>query len=148
MHTFDEPLPDAASGEELKLHNKKFLVEDALRWVENTDNIAGRFMVFNTFDGDSEFYQEVAEPLLSMRAVQYIDAERRIKQLKHNIVTKKHNRLKDPKGEFFLRASENLKHIMRAKKILGKKITDSLKYIDNSLKGEKYYYTQGVLDHI
>ena len=32
----------------------------------------------------------------------------------------------DPKGVALYRASENLKHIMAAKKRLGKKITDSL----------------------
>jgi hypothetical protein len=41
-------------------------------------------------------------------------------------MTKKCNRLKDPKGVALFRAQENLKHVMRAKKALGKKITDSL----------------------
>ena len=61
-----------------------------------------------------------------MRTVGSIDVERRVKPLKHNILTKKRNRLLDSKGICLFRASENLKHIMAAKKILGKSVTDSL----------------------
>ena len=55
-----------------------------------------------------------------------IDVERSIKPVKHEILTKKRNRLLDPKGTALYRASENLRHLMKAKKILGKKITDPL----------------------
>ena len=61
-----------------------------------------------------------------MRTVGSIDVERRIKPVKHEILTKKRNRLLDPKGIALYRASENLRHLMKAKKILGKKITDPL----------------------
>ena len=61
-----------------------------------------------------------------MRTVGSIDVERRIKPIKHNILTKKRNRLSDSKGVALFRASENLRHIMKAKKLLAKKITDSL----------------------
>ena len=74
----------------------------------------------------SEFYLLVAKPLLSMRTVGSIDVERRVKPLKHNILTKKRNRLLDPKGQCLFRASENLNHIMACKKMLGKSVTDSL----------------------
>ena len=53
-------------------------------------------------------------------------AERRIKAVKHEIMTKKRNRLLDPKGVVLMRVAENLNHIINAKKMLGKKITDSL----------------------
>ena len=54
-------------------------------------------------------------------------AEHRIKAVKHEIMTKKRNRLLDPKGVVLMRVfAENLNHIMNAKKMLGKKITDSL----------------------
>ena len=86
----------------------------------------GRFNFFETFSEHSEFYQNIAKPLLSMQTVGSIDVERRIKPIKHNILTKKRNRLQDPKGVALYRASENLKHIMDTKLILGKKITDSL----------------------
>ena len=83
---------------------------------------------FETFARNNTFYLKVAQPLLSMRTTGSIDVERRIKPLKHNIMTKKRNRLKDPKGISLLRGQEqeNLKHLMRAKLDLGKKITDSL----------------------
>jgi hypothetical protein len=42
------------------------------------------------------------------------------------ILSKTRNRLKDYKGVAYFRAKENLNHIMHAKKVLGKRITDSL----------------------
>ena len=63
---------------------------------------------------------------MSMRTVGSIEVERRIKPLKHDIITKKRNRLRDPKGVALYRASENLHHLMKAKKALGMKINDSL----------------------
>ena len=64
--------------------------------------------------------------LLSMYNIGSIYAEGRIKPIKHNTSTKKHNRLNDPKGIALFRASENLKYVMKSKKVLGRKITDSL----------------------
>ena len=52
--------------------------------------------------------------------------KRRTKWFKHTIMTSKYNCLQDHKGGVLYQASENLKHITIAKKILGKKITDSL----------------------
>ena len=71
-------------------------------------------------------YQLIAKPLLSMRTVGSIDVERRVKPLKDTILTKKRNRLSDAKAHVLYSARENLKHIMNAKKILGKSITDSI----------------------
>jgi hypothetical protein len=89
-------------------------------------NIGARFCWFETFAAHSEFYLLVAKPLLSMCTVGSIGVERKVKPLKHTILTKKRNRLKDYKGVAYFRAQENLKHIMHAKKVLGKRITDSL----------------------
>ena len=96
---------------ELVERNKSFSIEDVVEWVEQNNSIDGRFVFFETF---------------AMRTVGSIDVERRLKPIKHNILTKKRNRLQDPKGVALFRASENLKHLMHAKKILGKKITSSL----------------------
>lgn len=126
MHIFEEALPASIPDIELDNKNKSFSVEEVKEWVEKHNAIDGRFQFFETFAASSEFYLKVAKPLLSMRTVGSIDVERRIKRIKHNILTKKRNRLQDPKGVVLYRASENLKHIMNAKKILGKKITDSL----------------------
>ena len=126
MHTFEKPLPVAVSDQELELNSKSFSVEDVVKWVEKSRNIKGRFAFFETFHANSEFYLTVAKPLLSMRAVGSIDVERRVKAMKGNILTKKRNKLKDPKGVAYLRTSENLNHISNAKQVLGKHFTDSL----------------------
>jgi hypothetical protein len=72
----------------------------------------------------------VAKPLLLMRTVGSIDVKCRVKPLKHTILTKKCNRLQDPKGICLFRAPKNLRHIMtaNAKKILGKSVTESLNW--------------------
>ena len=126
MHTFQKPAPDAVTIQELESRNNNFTVDEVLAWVEKTGNIQGRFALFDTFHANSEFYLKVAKPLLSMRAVGSIDVEQRIKNMKGNILTKKRNRLQDPKGVVYLRLSENLRHIMHAKKLIGKNVWDSL----------------------
>jgi hypothetical protein len=118
--------PEEVSLEELEKRNREFGISDVKEWVEKHGAMSGRFQFFETFAAHSEFYQKVAKPLLSMRTVGSIDVERRVKGAKHVILTKKRNRLLDPKGVALYRASENLRHIMKAKKILGKKVTDSL----------------------
>ena len=114
------------TGEQLEVNNKDFTFDQVQEWIEGSDVIAGRFRFYEAFGKHSEFYQRIAKPLLSMRTVGSIDVERRIKPVKHEILTKKRNRLLDPKGIALYRASENLRHLMKAKKILGKKITDPL----------------------
>ena len=68
----------------------------------------------------------VAKPLLSVGTVGSMDCERRAKPLKNTILTKDRNRMLDPTGVALLRGYENLRHIMHAKKMLGKRIADSL----------------------
>ena len=126
MDIFDNPLPESIPNIELDKKNKSFSVQDVKEWVEKNNWMDGRFEFFETYAASSEFYLKVAKPLLSMRTVGSMVVERSIKPIKHTIMTKKRNRLQDPKGVVLYRASENLKHIMNAKKILGKKITDSL----------------------
>ena len=60
----------------------------------------GHFQFFQTYAANSEFYQKVAKPLLSMRVVGLIDVdvERRVKGIKGTILAKKRNKLQDPKG--------------------------------------------------
>ncbi len=61
-----------------------------------------------------------------MHTVGSIDVEHRVKGIKDTTLTKKSNHLANPKGVALCLASDNLRHIMKAKKILGKKITDLL----------------------
>jgi len=101
-------------------------MEQLKQHAENSGNVASRLRWFETFAAHSELYQLIAKPLISMRTVGSIDVERRVKPLKDTILTKKRNRLSDAKANVLYRARENLKHIMNAKKILGKSITDSI----------------------
>ena len=94
--------------------------------MEETKNVTARIEFFNTFGSNNLFYTMAARPILSMHTVGSMDVECMIKPVKHTIMTKHLNRLKDPKGVALFRLSENLKHIMKAKKMLGKKITESL----------------------
>ena len=125
-NSFEHSLPGPVSSEELKIRSKSFSISDVKKYAEESGNVEGRLAFFDTFHANSEFYQRVAKPLLSMRAVGSIDVERRIKKMKGTIITKKRNRIKDPKGVAYLRASENLKHIIHAKKVLRKNMADSL----------------------
>ena len=88
--------------------------------------ISGRLQWFECYAGASLFYQKVAKPLLSMGTVGSMDCERRAKALKHTILTKKRNRMKDETGVALLRGHENLRHLLNAKKLLGKQIHESL----------------------
>eukprot|EP00956_Cyclotella_meneghiniana_P038508 scaffold155275_cov66-Cyclotella_meneghiniana.AAC.2 len=122
---FDKPLPDTPSIEQLTENNKAFTVDDIVKFVEESGNLARRFRWFETYAANSNFYLLVAKPLLSMGIVGSMEVERRVKPLKDSILSKKRNRLSDSKAVALWRASENLKHIMQAKKVLGKSITDS-----------------------
>ena len=126
MHIFDDAVPAAVELNQLIKNTTELTIDEVEEWIVNSEGIKGRLRFFETFAAHNTFYLKVAKPLLSMRTTGSIDVERRIKPLKHNIVTKKRNRLKDPKGVMLLRAGENLKHELAAKMQLGKKITDSL----------------------
>ena len=102
------------------------MIEDVTTWVVVTGSMEPRLNWFGTFAANLELFLKVAKPLLSMRTVGSIDVDCKVKPIKHTIMTKKRNRLKDPKGGALFRAQEDRKHFMRAKKALGKKITDPL----------------------
>ena len=97
-----------------------------VKYVETTGAISGRLGWFECYAGTSDFYRLFAKPLLSMGTVGSMDCERRAKPLKNTILTKDRNRMLDPTGVALLRGYENLRHIMHAKKMLGKRIADSL----------------------
>ena len=61
-----------------------------------------------------------------MRTVGSMHVERKVKPIKEKILTKSRNRIKDKKGCALNGLRENLNHIMKAKKQLGRKITQSL----------------------
>jgi hypothetical protein len=126
MHIFTSPLPEPVTEAQLAINSKQFTVADVAKFVEQSGNIAARFRFFETFAANSEFYLLVAKPLLSLGTVGSIDVERRVKPLKNDIFSKGRNRLSDCRGLAYWRGRENLKHIMDAKKQLGKSVTESL----------------------
>ena len=110
----------------MTLNNKSITFDDVQMWIESNDGIQGCFHFFESFGREYKFYQRVGKPLLSMRTVGSIDVERRIKPMKNDILSKTCNRLSDSKATVLYGTSENLNHLMKAKKIPGKKITDPL----------------------
>lgn len=101
-------------------------IDEVITFVEDTRNVMARLEFFNAFASNNLFFIKVARPLLSMRTVGSMDVERKVKFMKEKILTKHRNRLKDPKGVALYRVRENLNHIMKAKKQLGMKITESV----------------------
>ena len=130
----DGTLPIAVTMDELMKNNCNLSIYDVEKLIVDNDGINGRLDFFETFARNNTFYLKVAQPLLSMRTTGSIDVEHRIKPLEHNTMTKKRNTSKDPNGIALLRGQENLKHLMRAKLDLGKKITDSHKSLVYSNK--------------
>mmetsp|Transcript_15917 Transcript_15917/g.23630 ORF Transcript_15917/g.23630 Transcript_15917/m.23630 type:complete len:271 (-) Transcript_15917:20-832(-) len=126
FHCFADPLLKTPSQAELESNNSSFGTQEVWKYAEETGLITKRLQFFEVYAGSSVFYQKVAKPLLSMGTVGSMDVERMANPLKNTILTKKRNRLKDDTGVSLLRAHQNLHHIMAAKKLLGKRISDSL----------------------
>ena len=126
IHAFNDAVPLQPSKVELEKITKNLTFDEVQSWIEDYNGIAGRFRFFEMRNRQSVFYQRVAKPLLSMRTSGSMDVERRVKPMKNDILCKTRNRLDCAKATMLYRCSENLRHSMHAKKILGKKITDSL----------------------
>jgi len=128
FHTFSNKCPKSVCCDELLKNSIEFGGNGMIDWVERHGLMRGHFGFFETFAENSEFYQRVVKPLLSMCTIDSIDVQHRIKPIKHNnnILTKKQNYLHDPKGMALYIAQENLKYIMNTKKIIDKKITGFL----------------------
>merc|ERR1712087_376531 len=63
LHTFEKPLPDAVTSEELEEKNQEISIDKVLKWAEETGNIKMRFAFFETFHANSELYLMVIKPL-------------------------------------------------------------------------------------
>ena len=64
--TFSKKRPKSVCREELLKNNIEFGVRDVIDWVERHGSMQGHFTFFETFAENSEFYQRVAKPLLSI----------------------------------------------------------------------------------
>ena len=115
-------MPDAVPMDNLIMNNKMFTIDDVEAWVLKHECIMGRFSFFETWMRNNDFYQRIVKPLLSTRSCGSIDVERAVKPMKHNILTKKRNRLGDAKGIVLFRASQNLQHLQKMKMVMKMKI--------------------------
>ena len=109
---FKKPLPEAVSEEQLEKNNKAFTIADVQDWIKRTKGMEMRLQFFICYFPTSMFYHKVAKPLLSMKCVGSMDAERAAKPLKHSILTKERNRLEHEKAELLLRTKTNLRYLM------------------------------------
>ena len=114
-HHGDEPLAPAATEGELALATKNIELGQVSDWITKHGGINGRLRWFEAYAPHSKFYRLVAEPLLSVRTAGSIDVERAVKPIKNSILTKDRNRLDDYAAEVLMRASENLKFLMKVK---------------------------------
>ena len=83
--------------------------------VTTHGGITCRLHWFEAYAPHSKLYRLVAEPLLSIRTAGSIDVERAVKPMKNSILTRDRNRLGDDAAGILMRASENLKILMKAK---------------------------------
>ena len=123
VHSFDHSIPPFVTTSVLDENTKNITFDDVQEWIEENGCVAGRFRWFKVHARQSLFCQLVAKRLLSMRTVGSIDVERQIKPMKNAVITKDRNRLGTAKATVLYRTSENLRHLMKAKITLGKKIT-------------------------
>ena len=114
-HHWDEPLAPAATEGELALATKNIELGQVSDWITKHGGINGRLCWFEAYAPHSKFYRLVAEPLLSVRTAGSIDVERAVKPIKNSILAKDRNRLDDNAAEVLMRASENLKFLMKVK---------------------------------
>ena len=105
-------LPEAVREEQLERNNKAFTIADVQDWIKRTKGMEMRLQFFICYFPTSMFYHKVAKPLLSMKCVGSMDAERAAKPLKHSILTKERNRLEHEKAEVLLRTKTNLRYLM------------------------------------
>jgi hypothetical protein len=110
-----EPLPAAVSLEELEERNKAITLDEVQEWVEKRGGIVGRLSWWEAYSPHSQLYQRVGKPLLSIRTAGSMDVERKVKPIKHKILSKERNALSDGKAIVLFRARENLKHLMKVK---------------------------------
>ena len=120
LEIFKDPLPDSPGDEQIKANTLEISIDAVSQFFKSTEDVNARFRWFEVYAPNSEFYLKVAKPLLSLRTVGSIDVERSVKPLKNSILTKDRNRLGDSKAIVLMCTRENLKHIMNAKKTLGK----------------------------
>ena len=115
-HHWDAPFPSAVTEEELAIATKNIELGKVSDWITKHGRITGHLRCwFEAYAPHSKFYRLVAEALLSICTAGSIDVERAIKPLKNSISTKERSRLGDDVAGVLMRASKNLKILMRAK---------------------------------
>ncbi len=136
MAVFDEPLPVPVNEDQLKNNNDELTIVDIVMWMKNGGggHMKGHLIWWETFARHTDLYQNIAKPLLSIRTVWSMDVERRAKDLKHEILCPKRNRL-SPDQVVTLYGCQKISAISSRR---GKKSLKRLcmKQSDKSVRGE------------
>jgi hypothetical protein len=123
---FDKPLPDQVTADQLKKNNSELTIDDVIAWKKNGGNLRGRLIWWETFARHTDLYKQIAKPLMSVGTVGSMDVERSAKGLKHEILCPKRNELSTDQAVTLFGMSENLRHLINARKDVTDKIHDSV----------------------
>ena len=123
---WDNPIPAPVSVDQLDKTYNDFTLDDVMSWIEDHNNIEGRFRFFDVYNPNSAFYCRVARPLISMHTTGSIDVERVAKPFKHNLLWKERNCLSDENGIVLFRSAQNLRYLMKANMALKGQVYDVL----------------------
>jgi hypothetical protein len=110
----------------LEKANRTFNVAQVYEWVEDNQHLQGCFQFFDVYNPNSDLYCRVIRPLLSMRTTGFIDVERVAKPFKNNMLRKERNRLSDEKGRILFQAAQDLRYLMRVKRMLRGSLHDDV----------------------
>ena len=112
-------------ADQLKKNNSELTIDDVIAW-KNGGNLRGRLIWWETFARHTDLYQKIAKPLMSVGTVGSMDVERSAKGLKHEILCPKRNKLSTDQAVTLFGMSENLRHLINARKEVTDKIHDSV----------------------
>ena len=115
LDVFSNPLPEMRLPYLVAASTNAITIDDVTTLLDSLGGIQERFIFFDAYVSDSEFYVCIARPLLSLKTVGSMDCERVAKPMKNTIISKNRNRISDEKAVVLLRVSENLKHLQKVK---------------------------------
>ena len=112
---WDEPLAPAVTEKELNASTKNIDLSQVSKSITKHGGSIGRLRWFEAYAPHSKLFCRVTEPLLSVCTAGSIGVERTVEPLKNSILTKERNQFDYSKAGVLMRASENLKILMKIK---------------------------------